>query len=165
MIYPLLFPTGEIGWHINMKNPTTGRKITQLQFYQHRIAYRHDPFPSLHYSRKLFQQYAVDEWMRVESNRLNYFRTHQNNLRSELYFGLMDHLENEPMDPNIRNPGRPFILPSTFIGGKRHTQQNYQDFMAIGTKFGSTYPTLYLHMANCTLHFLGLLLLIIFMYK
>ena len=76
--------------------------------------------------------------MRVESNRLNYFRTHQNNLRSELCFGLMDHLENELMDPNIRYLGRPFILPSTFIGGKRHTQQNYQDSKAIGTKFGTS---------------------------
>ena len=144
MIYPLLFPNGEIGWHINMKNPTTGRKITQLQYYQyqHRIAYRHEPFPSLHYSRKLFQQYAVDAWVRVESNRLNYFRTHQNSLKSELYFGLMDHLENETIDPNIRDSGRPFVLTSTFIGGKRHMQQNYQDAMAICAKFGT--PDLFL---------------------
>ena len=50
-----------------------------------------------------------------KSNRLKYFRTHQNNLRSELYFGLMDHSENEPMDPNIRNPGRPFILKNLHL--------------------------------------------------
>ncbi|GBL76539.1 hypothetical protein AVEN_53276-1 [Araneus ventricosus] len=44
MVYPLLFPRGELGWNINMKHSEEGRssKYTQLQFYAYRLAVRSD---------------------------------------------------------------------------------------------------------------------------
>ncbi|GBN15889.1 hypothetical protein AVEN_144698-1 [Araneus ventricosus] len=43
MVYPLLFPRGELGWNINMKHSEEGRpskytQVTQLQFYAYWLA-------------------------------------------------------------------------------------------------------------------------------
>lgn len=58
-----------------------------------------------------------------------------------MYQGLMDHLYSEANRLNIQ-PGRMIILPSTFNGSPRAMQQNYQDAMAIVSKFGK--PDLFL---------------------
>ena len=49
----------------------------------------------------------------------------------------MDWIERETeLLGNEHLPGKPVILPSSFTGDKRFMQQNYQDAMAMCTKFG-----------------------------
>ena len=117
-------------------------RVSQCQYYSYRIAYREEPFSPLHYGRKLFQQYVVDVWVRTEANRLNFHKFNQNKLRADRYLGLMDHLEHENVDPGQAQPGRPVILPTTFTAGPRYMKQNYQDAMAMVTKFGK--PSLFI---------------------
>ena len=145
MVYPLLFPYGDPGWHIQLthveeKQTANRTRVTQLQFYAYRLAMT-SAFSILHSSGKLFQQYVVDAYVRTEGARLHYLRSHQQDLRVEQYRGLMDAIAAKAQDNNLR-PGQLIILPSTFQGSPRYMQQNYQDAMAIVRKCGK--PDLFL---------------------
>uniref|UniRef100_A0A7I4XXQ7 ATP-dependent DNA helicase n=1 Tax=Haemonchus contortus TaxID=6289 RepID=A0A7I4XXQ7_HAECO len=135
--YPIFFPRGELGWHPNMmKNPSERRRtrITQKEYYSNMIAVRAE-FNPLHFAGKLFQQFLVDSYVKIEQNRLNYDRTHQKELRVDTYRGLADYVAG---DMDIGGPPgyRRVILPSSFPGSPRAMVQNYQDAMAIVSKYG-----------------------------
>nr|CDJ83292.1 uncharacterized protein LOC100903664 [Haemonchus contortus] len=135
--YPILFPRGELGWHPNMrKNPSERRRtrITQKEYYSNMIAVRAG-FNPLHFCGKLYQQFLVDSYVKVEQNRLNYDRTHQRELRADTYRGLADYVAG---DTDIAGPPgmRRIILPSSFPGSPRAMVQSYQDAMAIVAKYG-----------------------------
>lgn len=52
-------------------------------------------FNPLLYGKRLFQQFAVDMYIKVESTRLDFIRRHQVEIRADLYKGVVDsiHLE------------------------------------------------------------------------
>jgi len=92
--------------------------MTLLEYYAYRIAVRERPevnnFGILHRSGRLFKQYIVASYIKVESRNLQYIRYNQSRLRVETYTGLMDYLNtNILQDENIR-PGRFLVLPSTY---------------------------------------------------
>ena len=137
--YPLLFPYGEPGWYSTMEHnsdkATEKRKrLTILQYYAYRIAFRNKD-DILHNCRKLFQQYIVEAFVKVESNRLKWLKRNQKDLRVDTYTGLMDHINKLATDATVQ-PGSVYILPSTFMGSERYYLQNYQDAMAMVSKFG-----------------------------
>ena len=139
MVYPLLFPNGERGWHPflthNPERSTAVRhRLTMLQFYKFRLMDR-GTFTALHNGGKLFQQFLALSYVKHETNRLFWVRHNQPNFRVERYQGLMDSLARDAADDN-RQIGRMIILPSSFINSPRNMQQNYQDAMAIVNKFG-----------------------------
>ncbi|XP_054706622.1 uncharacterized protein LOC129216433 [Uloborus diversus] len=134
MTYVLFFPYGDKGF-------TVEEQYTELQFYSHRVSIRQEYFNPVLYGRKLFQQYLVDSYVKVEGNRLSYLRNNQKKLRVETYMGLADHIYRAAEKTGAK-PGIPIILPSTFIGSQRCMQQNYQDAMAIVRDFGK--PDLFL---------------------
>lgn len=139
MTYPLLFPSGDLGWvdgtHHHEQHRTQVRdKVTHLQYYSYRLAVR-PGFSALHCAEKLFQQYIVDAYVKTEASRLFFIRNQQPRLRAELYQGIMDHIHNAAQQRDLI-PGRMVILPSTFQGSPRALANNYQDAMAIVGKFG-----------------------------
>jgi hypothetical protein len=145
MIYPLLFPTGSLGWDRGIPHNTARRTairqtVSQLEYYSYRLAVRED-FSPLFRAGKLFHQYLVDAYVKVESQRLDFIRQNQATLRVERYQGLMDHVNTEALNRGLQ-PGKVVILPSSFPGSPRAMQQNYQDAMAVVTKFGR--PDLFL---------------------
>ncbi|XP_076044682.1 uncharacterized protein LOC143027298 [Oratosquilla oratoria] len=107
-------------------------KVTMQEFYAYRLAIR-GGFSPIHSGGKLFQQYIVDAYVKVEGCRLKFIAENQAQLRVAMYSGLMDHLarNNENEDPGV-----PVILPSSFTGSPRNMQQCYQDAMAIVCKYG-----------------------------
>ncbi|XP_025405609.1 uncharacterized protein LOC112679890 [Sipha flava] len=123
LLYPLLFPHGERGWATFM--PHEGPRRTRVN---------QNVSPK---DRFLFQQYVSDHYVRVEASRLSYLRNNQDQLRSESYQGLMDHLAVQDVPQDQQHAvGRRVILPSSFAGSPRSMQLNYQDAMAIVRKFG-----------------------------
>lgn len=143
MVYPLLFPNGEQGWHIGIPHKVNHQtrvhnKVTMQQFYSFRLA-RRQGFSALHQAGKLLQQYIVDAYVKVEGCHLNFVANNQAQLLVSMYSGLMDHLA---ANDQSGDPGIPVILPSTFTGSPRNMQQAYQDAMAIVGKFGR--PDLFL---------------------
>ncbi|KAK6727617.1 hypothetical protein RB195_005357 [Necator americanus] len=137
LTYPLLFPTGRGGWDPNLVD-NDGARITQMKYYAHLFSIRESFNPILH-AGKLFQQFAVDAYVKIEQNRLNYQRTHQVDLRSDSYRGLQDYLAGED---SHGPPGSRVILASSHIGSPRAMQQSYQDAMAIVARYGK--PTYFL---------------------
>lgn len=118
----LFFPCGDLGWHwaLRLHNPDNIRKndrITQRAFYHYMLHTKHNMNAFLFRGGKLFQQYLVDAWAACDQNKCDWTRTHQANLRADLYNGLADSMARE--DGNAANLGRKIILPSSFISGDR----------------------------------------------
>ncbi|CAG8590897.1 6099_t:CDS:1, partial [Dentiscutata heterogama] len=67
----------------------------------------------LHYGGQLFQQYVVDNYVKIESERLNYLRFNQDKLHKEHYQGLHDSYLLGVT--NTAEVGTRTILPSLFI--------------------------------------------------
>ena len=84
-----------------------------LQYYSSRLAIRllEKNFSPLLYCGKLLHQYIVDAYVKIESNRINWIKTHQSELHVEQYKGLMDYIRT---NTGIESIGRVTILPSTF---------------------------------------------------
>ena len=135
--YPCLFPYGTDGWHLGIPHQHGTGKVTALQFYSYRIMKRHDSVNILLLAGRLFQQYCVDQFAKIESSRLRYLQLNQAVLRADLYNGLADAIQSGDAD----RAGRRYILPSSFTAGPRFMLKHYLDAMAIVRKFGK--PTLF----------------------
>ncbi|XP_065678445.1 uncharacterized protein LOC136093388 [Hydra vulgaris] len=139
MVYPLFFPRGDAGWHNQLvHNPERAtlvrNHVTLCQFYNYRLSVRQF-FCLLFYGKKLFQQYAVDAYVKIEGQRLAFIRNNQNKLRSEQYDALNEHINNIANDRNIR-PGRVVVLISSYVGSPRALKENFENAMAIIKKYG-----------------------------
>ena len=109
------------------------------------IAIRKGEFNPFIRGRRLFQQYVVDSYVKIEKDRIDYCKSHQSTLRATSYTGVvMDYLNKKTAgDPNLRL-GKVRILPSTFIGSPRYMLQCYHDSMAIVRMTGK--PDIFLTM-------------------
>jgi len=104
-----------------------------MQFYAYRFMLRSDSFNHWHRCLDLFSQFAVDMYVKMESERLAYIRTHQQELRAESYIHLRDAVNS---DANISELGQLCILPSTFTGGPRYMHARTQDAMTYVRHYG-----------------------------
>ena len=71
------------------------------------------------FGRSLRKQYMVDQFAKVELNRLNYIKTHQKDLRAELYSGAKDAIQQDS-NKDLNKVGKRFILPSSVTGSDRY---------------------------------------------
>ena len=85
-------------------------------------------------SKTLSQQYLVDQFCKIELQRLNYVKNNQKTLRAEVYKGYQDATNSD--DQNIKKIGKKIILPSTFVSGDIYLHQNYQDAISLIQRFG-----------------------------
>lgn len=134
MSYPLLFPTGQFGWHPNIGYVRSRGKrvrVTMREFYCFNLHVR-NTFSPLFRAGKLFQQFVVDIWTRVEQNRLDYIRKNQNLLRVEPLNGLQDYVNGEEKGP----VGARIRLPASHTGSPRDMVQQYQDAMTVVSRYG-----------------------------
>ena len=46
----------------------------------------------MHNAGKLYQQYCVDSYLKVESNNLKWYRMNQTSIRADSYKGLLDYV-------------------------------------------------------------------------
>jgi hypothetical protein len=70
----------------------------------------------------------VDVWAICDQNNLDWIRSHQSTIESDLYRGLKDALIR---DVDVASLGRRFILPSSFNGGPRFMAKLHPDSVAI----------------------------------
>lgn len=89
---------------------------------------------------KLFQQFIVDAFTMIESQRLHYIRLNQKKFRSENYKGIAEAIQQGSTDPS--STGKRTHLPSSFTGSKRNMIELYRDAMAICKSYG--HPDLFL---------------------
>ena len=142
MQYPLLFPDGTDGWHVNLKL-RNGRKLTAMVYYRYHIMIRENVSVLLR-AKQLFQQYLVDAYCKIETERLQFLRHEQTALRADCYQDLWDAILDGDGDPN--SVGHRIILPSTFTGGPRYMHERQQDAMTYVRKYG--HPNLFITTTN-----------------
>lgn len=65
-----------------------------MNYYAYRLMIRQNEINHLLQCRRLFQQYIVDMYAKIESERLLYLRLNQSKLRSEEYIHLRDAVNN-----------------------------------------------------------------------
>jgi Helitron helicase-like domain at N-terminus len=123
MLYPIFFPRGDSGWtygipyiipgqnarrdnaldqddpmgdNLEESEAAQGRTTIAIrEFYAFRLAIRQDEYNPILLGGRLFQQFLVDIFCRIEANRLSFVRSRQNQLRQELYTGLMDYVQGD----------------------------------------------------------------------
>ena len=131
--YVLLFPLGEDGWNLNIPHSRRRGNVTAMEYYAYRLMVR-SSLSLLHLSGRLFHQYAVDVYAKIEQQCLNYIRTNQKKIRVDLYCGLADAVA--AGDEDSRELGREIVLPSSYTGSPRQMFKLYQDAMSIVRKYG-----------------------------
>ncbi|KAF2903263.1 hypothetical protein ILUMI_02923 [Ignelater luminosus] len=138
--YLLIFCRGEDGYHFfnNMINPATGqetnKKVSSMNFYAYCCMIRQSEDNHILKCRRLFHQFAVDMYVKIETERLRYIRLNQRRLRSEEYIHLRDAMNS---DSNGNNVGRLTILPATYVGSPRHMHEYAQDAMTYVRQYGT----------------------------
>ena len=81
-------------------------------------------------------QFILDQFCKVELERLRWVELNQKTIRAELYSGLGDSVKKSEDLQDLGRMGKKVILPSTFTGGERYMHQQYLDSMAMFQKFG-----------------------------
>ncbi|KAL6909895.1 hypothetical protein ACP4OV_001554 [Aristida adscensionis] len=160
---------GELGWHSDIpkvgmdirkvlaareKKRSTGNISTEdpdspgnkcvsvRDYYCYKFQMRPGIFNLILHGKRLFQQFAVDTYIKIESSRLDYIRHNQRDLRAELYQGLVDALHaGEGRSDKV---GKRTVLSTSFIGGPRDMRRRYMDAIALVRKYGK--PDIFLTM-------------------
>ncbi|KAH9093557.1 hypothetical protein Ae201684P_016184 [Aphanomyces euteiches] len=130
--YPLLFPTGTLGWSYGNKSGLNGKNVSLNNYARYHL-YERGAFSPLHASGPLLQVFAVDNFAKVENQRLGFLRDQTNNLRSDTYRAVHDAVSH---DVDVNSIGKRIVLPSSYTGGPRYMRQRYLDAMAIVRKYG-----------------------------
>lgn len=144
--YPLLFPYGEDGFRLGIDIgfvDTAGRKrktVTMREYFAFRIQEREGEYPTITMAGRLFQQFLVDVYTMIETNRLRYLFFNQRNLRSENFDNIQKAADQG--DCNLADQGKRIFIPSSFTGGKRYLMQHYLDAMATCKYYG--YPDIFI---------------------
>ena len=135
--FVLLHPRGEPGWHTSIRKAATGggtatgeggaagtgdgedngRNITALQYAAFFMHDRECDHCLITHGGKIFQEWTVDQYCKVETQRLRYLRLNQTHIRADVYQGVIDSLQ--AGETTAAMQGRLTILPSSFIGGPR----------------------------------------------
>src|SRR5207248_1499063 len=112
------------------REPGGSSRVTQAQYYTFQFQNREGVFSPILDAGRLNQEYVVDAWVCVESNRLNWAITHQAELQAECYNGLQD-VMGAGLEQDAHQLGRQIILSSSVSGSPRQMKQLYQDSMVI----------------------------------
>ncbi|XP_058776623.1 uncharacterized protein LOC131650945 [Vicia villosa] len=145
--YPLIFPYGEDGYRPDVAHrdlPSNGssvrNRLTIREFLAYRIQTRLNEAKTLLSSRRLFQQFLVDGYTMLESEKLEWLRKNQPKLRVSKYNSLNE--EGDQNQTQGNSIGKRVVLLSSFVGGRRFMDQLYYDGMAICSKVG--FPDLFI---------------------
>ncbi|XP_057416850.1 uncharacterized protein LOC130711305 [Lotus japonicus] len=148
--YPILFPHGEKGFSedidfansFNVNTDPRRDHISLREWVVFRLFERQFECKRIFLSRRLFQQFVVDCYSMVESQRLYYIRNNQSTIRRHFLEGIEEAMARGDTDSS--KIGSRVYLPASFKGGKRYMFNNCQDTMALSRVYG--YPDLFLTM-------------------
>ncbi|XP_058222040.1 uncharacterized protein LOC131332039 [Rhododendron vialii] len=116
--------------------------VSAREFYAYRLQIRPNTNSILLNCGRLLQQFVVDMYVKIETSRLDYFRNKQEEIRFDLYQGIVDSVnQGESQGSRV---GTKTVLPRSFIGGPQDMQKRYLDAMALVQKFGK--PDIFLTM-------------------
>ncbi|XP_074314232.1 uncharacterized protein LOC141649440 [Silene latifolia] len=91
------------------------KRISFREYYAYKFQIR--PGNLLIRGGRLFQQFIVDMYVKIENTRLDFLRLNQEAIRQDLYQGILDTLELGEI--SACNVGMRIVLPLSFLGGPR----------------------------------------------
>ncbi|TVU42279.1 hypothetical protein EJB05_08675, partial [Eragrostis curvula] len=146
-------------------DPESNKKyVSAREYYAYKIQIRHGEFNVLFYGGRLFQQWLVDMYIKVESMRLNWYslpghlqvnnsitpgvsprsrvsrvtvrdaNRHQKIIRADLYQGVLDTLATGEARASLS--GKRIILPRSMTGCDRDVQRRFLDAMTLVQRYG-----------------------------
>jgi hypothetical protein len=77
----------------------------------------------------VFSSSLVDMYIKINSSRLDYIRNHQDDIRADLYQGLVDSLH--AGEGRAEVVGKRTVMPSSFIRGPCDMRRRYMDAIAL----------------------------------
>ncbi|XP_075077417.1 deoxypodophyllotoxin synthase-like [Nicotiana tabacum] len=86
------------------------------------------------HSGRLFQQYSVDEFIKVKAQRLDFASFNQDLFQIDVLQGLLDILRLDEREAS--KIGGKIFLPTSFTGAPRDMRQRYMDAIALVQYFG-----------------------------
>ncbi|XP_012829434.1 PREDICTED: uncharacterized protein LOC105950612 [Erythranthe guttata] len=127
------------------QNRRNRSNVSCRQYYCYKAQMRDGDWSYLLHAGRLTQQYIIDMYIKVETQRLDYYRSEQvqRETRTESFQGIIDslHIDGEIAASGV---GQKILLPSSFIGGPRDMRRRYVNAMALVQKFGK--PDLFITM-------------------
>ncbi len=100
------------------------RKVTTREYATYFMHDRNPPTNSTFtYGKRLYQEWVVDQYSKVEGQRLRWVCLNQTTLRADQYKGMVDAMQQD--GANSTNFGHMVVLPATFAGSPRHMNQLY----------------------------------------
>lgn len=122
----------------------SGSYVSAREYYCFKIQIRVGIFNIVLYGGRLFQQFVVDVWLKIEGMRLDFFLKEdtQKLIRADLYQGVVDTIA--AGETRASMSGKRIVLPATFHGGDRDMRRRFLDAMALVQHFGK--PDLFLTM-------------------
>jgi hypothetical protein len=117
--FPLLYPHGEHGWHPDIvpRANSDDKKITAMMYSAYFMHDRPNDNCNICRAGRLYQEWLVDQYCKIESQRLLYIKLNQSSIRADLYQGVADAAR--AGDTTAAMQGRSVVLPSSFTGGPR----------------------------------------------
>nr|XP_016461071.1 PREDICTED: uncharacterized protein LOC107784450 isoform X1 [Nicotiana tabacum]XP_016461077.1 PREDICTED: uncharacterized protein LOC107784450 isoform X1 [Nicotiana tabacum]XP_016461084.1 PREDICTED: uncharacterized protein LOC107784450 isoform X1 [Nicotiana tabacum]XP_016461092.1 PREDICTED: uncharacterized protein LOC107784450 isoform X1 [Nicotiana tabacum]XP_016461100.1 PREDICTED: uncharacterized protein LOC107784450 isoform X1 [Nicotiana tabacum]XP_016461106.1 PREDICTED: uncharacterized pro len=116
--------------------------VSVREYYSYRLQMRNDDEDELLHTGRLLQQYSVDEYIKLETQRMDFVFFNQDLFRMDMLNGLLDILRLG--ERYASNFGKQTFLPNSFIGGPRDMRQRYMTDIALVQYFGK--PDLFITM-------------------
>ncbi|XP_071679433.1 uncharacterized protein [Lolium perenne] len=119
---------------INLAQST--RFVSAREYYCFKLQIRKGLFNIILFGGRLFEQWAVDMYIKIETMRLDWYSkpSNQKTIRADLYQGLVDTIDaGEARGDRI---GKRIVLLRTFPGGDKDMQRRFLDAMAIVQRWG-----------------------------
>ncbi|KAL6582875.1 hypothetical protein OROMI_004953 [Orobanche minor] len=111
--------------------------VSAREFYCYLFQSRATDATNILRTGRLAQQYQIDCYVKIETQRLDYFRSElvQHDLRTESFKGI---IESMTCDGNLSGEkiGQKFVLPSSYIGSPRDMQRRYVNALALVSEYG-----------------------------
>ncbi|TVU29842.1 hypothetical protein EJB05_21430 [Eragrostis curvula] len=110
--------------------------VSAREYYCYKLQIRDLEFNILFYGGRLFQQYIVDIYIKIETMRLDWFSkpAHQKIIRADLYKGVLDTLASG--EARASEAGRRLVLPQSMTGCDRDVHMRFLDAMTLMQRFG-----------------------------
>ena len=113
------------------------RRFTLSRYASYRIQKRVGEFNfnTILHGGRLFCRYVVDIFASIGQQRLRYISDHQSLFRAACLNNLTDAIATDPDNLNLNEIGQRVILPSSYTGGPRNTNQAHQDSMSLARRY------------------------------
>jgi hypothetical protein len=103
--------------------------VSVRDYYCYRLQTRPAKFNPILHGGRLFQQFAVDMYIKIEGCRLDWYRDHQTEIHADLYKGIVDSITaGESQGSAV---GKRTVLPAKFQGCYRDMKKRHMDAMTL----------------------------------